>query len=492
MMKATILSLDVGTSVTKAVLFDLKGCELAVAESGYRLATPQPGWAELDPQEIWHAVMQVLQAILGKINQDAEILAIALSTQGGTLIPVGDDGTPTTNAITWLDQRSVDVVKDWQTRGCDRWIRVHSGWGPQPGLPLASICALRRHQPEVFSSTKRFLSVNDYLVYRLTGTYCTNPSMAGEMLLTDIKTGEYDPDLCDLAGVFPWQLSPICSSEAVCGEIKPGICRQLGLAIGTPLVNGGQDHSCEALALGMVDPGSYMLACGTAWVLNGITDTPEVKAFPPQMALNYHVIPGRWIASQYLGGFGAGMEWWLDQFWQVSNPGAPKTRQDRFASFNLALAQTLPGSSGVIYLPVSGTPQSGLTAGGYWGLRLDHSRADLGRAVMESAAYALRHTLADVRDFGLPVNQLWMIGGAAHSPIWPQIVADVCNLPILLTQYRHGPALGAAILAAKGLDILDAYPSWVSPHKIGPDPENISVYTDMYEAYLEVTRKFLQ
>ena len=491
-MTTAILSLDIGTSHSTAVLFDLAGRELAAAEQAHRLHTPQPGWVELAPDEIWGALIEAVKAVCLGQASGVDILAVALSTQGGSLIPMGADGRPTYNAITWLDRRSESVVARWRQDGLDQHIRQISGWEPQPGLPLPSICALRQSQPAIFSATRRFLSVNDYVVYRLTGRFVTNPSMAGEMLLTDIRTGQWERELCGLAGIEAGQLSPILPSEAVCGEIAPEVCRQTGLPKGTLLVNGGQDHSCEALALGMVLPGNYWLACGTAWVINGVTDSPRVDAVPAEMALNHHVVPQRWIASQFLGGLGAGMEWWLDQFWQSPPSEKQIPKSQRYASFNAALKQTQPGSSGLLFYPVSGRPGSGAASGGYWGLRLDHTRADMGRAVMEGAAHEVRWAVDAwrVRNFGLPVEKLWMVGGAARSPLWPQIVADVVGIPMTLAQYSHGPALGAALLAARGLGWLKEFPVWVTAQPVEPNLANAPLYEERHAAYRQMVERY--
>lgn len=481
-MQNGVLSLDVGTTITKAVLFDFAGNELALAENRYRLFTPKPGWAELDPLEVWESSLQVLKEIISR-RRDVDILAVSLSTQGGTLLPLNAKGEPACNAITWLDKRSAGIVDGWRIQGLDQRIRKISGWAPQPGLPLPSLCALRLNQTEVFNAAKKFVSINDYLIYRLTGKFCTNPSMAGEMLLTDVQTGDWSMELCELAGITPDQLSPIYSSESICGSVSAEVCRQIGLKEGTPLINGGQDHSAEALALGMTSPGSLFLACGTAWVINAVTASSDVDSLPPQMALNPHVIPERWVASQFLGGLGAGMEWWLEQFWQAPPHANPIPRAEQFAAFDTALAHTTAGSSGLLFFPVSGVPRLGKNSGGYAGLRLDHNRADMGRAVLESAAYELRWALEDIRKFGFSPNQLWMVGGATRSPVWAGILADVTGVPILLTQYSHGPALGAALLAAKGLGYLEDFPVWVSAQTVQPNLQNAEAYEEMYAAY---------
>lgn len=483
-MHPSLLGLDVGTTAAKAVLFDLNGNELALAERAYPLITPQPGWAELEPQVIWQAAQDVIYEITSQQPQDSYISAVGLSTQGGTLIPADGDGNPVYNAITWLDQRAALIISEWQAQGLYRWIRQRSGWSPQPGLPLTSLSALRIQQPEIFSRIKTVFSVNDFLAYQLTGARYTNPSMAGEMLLVNINSGEYDPELCELAGIRPEMLSPIQPSDAICEQIKPGLCLKLGLPPDAPLINGGQDHACEALALGMTDPEAALLACGTAWVINTVTDTPEVASFPPEMALNAHVIPDRWIASQYLGGFGAGFTWWLDQFWKEKTPG-----KDRFTNYDTALSTNHKKGTDIFYFPVSGTPRSGLSVGGFWGLRLDHTRENLGRAVLESAAFELGIALRKLSQLGMQTDELWMVGGAAHSSIWPQILADANQIPILLTQYHHGPALGAAILAGSALKLLGDTSNWVSSTLIQPDPAEAVKFRQKRDAYLSLLAK---
>lgn len=485
-MQPTILGLDVGTTAAKAVLFDLNGNELALSDRTYPLITPQPGWAELEPQGIWQAVQEVIAEVTSQQPQDSHISAVGLSTQGGTLIPADEAGNPVYNAITWLDQRAEPIVSAWRSQDLHRWIRERSGWSPQAGLPLASLCALRAQQPEIFSKIEAVFSVNDFLNHLLTGVRCTNLSMAGEMLLVNIKSGLYDLDLLELAGIQPGMLSPIQPSDAACAYIKPDLCQRLGLPSATPLINGGQDHACEALALGMTEPGATLLACGTAWVINTVTDKPEVDIFPPEMALNAHVIPDRWIVSQYLGSFGAGFKWWHDQFWNVKTPG-----KDPFTDIDTALATNYKKGTDIIYFPVSGTPRSGLSVGGFWGLRLDHTREDMGRAVLESAAFELGLALEKLTELGRQTDELWMVGGAAHSSIWPQILADANQIPILLTQYHHGPALGAALLAGSAQGLLDNFPVWILSTRIDPEPNKAAKYHDKRNAYLALLDKFL-
>jgi xylulokinase len=381
-------------------------------------------------------------------------------------------------------------------------VRRISGWSPQAGLPLASIGWLRQARPDVFKATDRFLSVNDFLAQRLTGSAATSPSVAGEMLLTDIRTGQWSEELCRLVGIDPEALSPILSATAPLGPIGPEISHLTGLSPETVVVNGGQDHSCEALALGLTSAGAGLLACGTAWVINAVVEAlPEadpVGGIPADMDLNYHVLPGRWIASRFLGGLGACVEWWLDQCGQSATRG----RDELWSAFDEALAETAAGSGGLIYLPPTGAggaqgSVAGRRQGGFAGLRLDHAWADMGRAILEGAAYELRGALEQLGSTGLPLREVWMIGGAAQSPLWPQIVADASRVPILLSQYSHGPALGAAILAGLGLGLFDSVESaqdrfQVSARRLEPQERQAQAYDRQFATYRWLARELAQ
>lgn len=520
----SIIGLDVGTTVAKAVLFDPSGSpvsgqspsgsspsgrspagiELRVAGQAYRLHIPRPGWVELEPEDVWQATLQVLRAAASGAPSGTRIRAISLATQGGTLIPCRADGTPTHRAITWMDQRSQDLAARWRAEGVADRVRQISGWSPEPGLPLLTIGWLRQARPSVFATTERFLSVNDFLAQRLTGRTATNPSMAGEMLLTDVATGQWSEELYGLVGIGPGQLSPILPSEAPLGTLLPDVADLVGLDPQALVINGGQDHSCEALALGMTSKGAGLLACGTAWVINGIAESPSVDAIPASMDLNHHVVPGRWVVSQFLGGLGACLEWWLNQCgpgWDLSmrsqrtGQQASEKRDALWASTNEALCGTVPGCAGLVYLPQTGARQvpGAMQQGGFAGLRLDHSRADMGRAIMEGAAYELRWALERLQRAGKAIDEMWMIGGATESPLWPQIVADVTGVPLSLTQYAHGPALGAAILAGMGLGIFDSLEAGlaafrVSARTIEPGATHAPAYDRQFAIYQRLAR----
>jgi xylulokinase len=172
------------------------------------------------------------------------------------------------------------------------------------------------------------------------------------------------------------------------------------------------------------------------------------------MDLNFHAEPGCWTASQSLGGLGAALDWWLE----VACPdegGGPAAREARYAALEAELDGAPEREDGPVFLPVAGGHDSpaGEARGGFAGVRLDHRRADLSRAVLEGAAFELRWALEEARAAGLSVDRLWMMGGATRSARWPRLVADAVGLPLVVSSYTHWPCLGAAMLAASGMGL---------------------------------------
>ncbi|HIP70957.1 MAG TPA: hypothetical protein EYH05_06135, partial [Anaerolineae bacterium] len=235
--------------------------------------------------------------------------------------------------------------------------------------------------------------------------------------------------------------------------------------------------------------GKLLLACGTAWVFTGVMAAPEMDSVPAALDWNFHVLPQRYTISQSLGGLGASLEWWVNQAWRGVDGAA--TRQAMFAALDAELAGT-EGDGRLLFFPLTGGHDGPATTqrGGFAGLQLSHSRADMARAIMESAAFELRWALQPVQQAGLPVDRLWMVGGAAQSPHWPQILADVTGIPIRLPAYDNWPALGTAVLAGVGIgafeSIADGLARFQKPARdVLPDAEMRGRYDEMFGLYQE-------
>lgn len=490
-MQPCVIGVDVGTSAIKGILCGADGQEIATAQQGYPLRTPQPGWVEEDPDDVWRAILDVLTALAHAAGEKRAVMGVALSTQGGSIIPCAENGGPVYPMITWLDSRSAELMAAWKaTPGREARIRQLSGWHLHPGLPFSNMAWLAAHRPDLFAATGRFMAVNDHYIWRLTGRFCNDLSNGAQMQLVDLGTNDWSAELCELLGIAPTSLPSLLPSGAVVAPILPQVAEHTGLSPQTLVVMGGQDHCCEALAMGMMDTGRVMLATGTAWVITGVAESPDVAVVPPAMDLNYHVLPQRWTVSQFLGGFGATMEWWLGEHWVGLGHNAD--RRAAYAALNASLIESAPGCKGLLFAPLDGSSQAtARTPGGFRGLRLDHTRADMARAILESAAFEVRWALENLRAAGMPTDDLWVAGGATQSPVWPQILADVTGAPIAITDYAYWSALGGAMLAGVGVGLFASYQAAVAAlqkpvRTLTPNSAFGALYAERFAAYQQM------
>ena len=441
-----LLGLDVGTTATKALAFDLWGQAVAAATQAYELITPGPGWVEQDPEDLWSAVVRTVRDVQAQLDPEDRIIALSQASQGGTTIPVGPSGTPTHNAISWMDQRGHETAERARAEiGADT-IRTTTGWPLGNTLPLQHIAWLREHRPSVFEQTDMFLFVNDFITQRLTGRTVMNPSDGTMTQLLDISKPAWDNRLLAFVGITQDDVSELLPSGHAIGTLTPEAGAALGLSRDVLVVNGAHDQYCAAVGTGVTQPGEVLLSCGTAWVFLAVPDSLQAGR-DSGMALSCHAVPNRWGAIRSLGGIGTSLEWLLNQVWRQEGRAS---RADLYATLNEGAARVPPGANGLVFIPLSGGHVAGNTSGGFLGLTLSHTREDMARAVMEGIACELRWTSEEIRDHGVAVEQLTMVGGAAQSPIWPQIVADVAGVPVTVPVERQAAALGAAILAGVG------------------------------------------
>ena len=486
-----LLGLDVGTTATKALLFDLQGRAVASASYTYGLLMPQPKWVEQDAEELWRGVVETTRAVLRQIGPGDRVVALSQSSQAGTTIAVDAESRPVQNAISWMDERAEVQAQRVREKWGAGWIKQTTGWMLWGGLPLQHIAWLRENRPDLFARTRRFLFVNDFITWRLTGRFCMNPSDAGITQLMSVASSDWDERLLETAGIRREQLSPMCPSGRVVGTLTAEASRATGLPQSTLVVNGAHDQYCGAVGMGVTRPGRLLLSCGTAWVIVAVPESLEVGLRSEMMSISRHAVEGRFGALRSLGGVGASLEWFLDNIWG----GEARDRAAQYAAVNEGVARSPAGAKGLLFLPLAGgyAAAFGVSQGGFVGLSLGHSRDDMARAVMEGIALDLRWDLDALKEAGIEIAELKMVGGAARSPIWPQIVADVSGVTVVLPTIKDAASCGAAILAGVGAgifpDVEAGYAAFRGREtRLMPATENRALYDGLLVKYQELQR----
>jgi len=492
-MEPLLLGIDVGTSSVKAALVDQRGKLHAIGQAEYPLHHIRPAWVEQDPDDWWRGTCIAIREALAKVPNGApRVLGLAVSCQAPTLLALDRSGRPLRPAMIWMDRRAeAEIVRLTELMGAEQIYRV-TGNRPDAFYVAARLLWLRDHEPEVLRQTWQFVQVNGYINYRLTGRLTLDPAHAVLLQMRDYRTGEWSDALCAACGVVPSQFPEVMAGHCPQGEVTSQAAEATGVKEGTPVMAGTVDSASAALEVGVVEPGIAAEMTGTSTVViipndRGLTE-PALIAMPHALP-GIHLLLGAMVAS------GGCLRWFRDQFAQSEVQAASDGKTDAFDLLTRRAAEIAPGSGGVIFLPYMMGERSPLwhtnARGVFFGLSLATPKAAMVRAILEGAAFALRHNVEVAMRAGAEVREVRSVGGCSRSDLWNQIKADVLGLPLLLPRTSVGSPFGAAVLAGMGAGIFpDVRKSLAEivqlDRRFEPNPANHETYTRLYQVFRDV------
>ncbi|MEA4965248.1 MAG: FGGY family carbohydrate kinase [Oscillospiraceae bacterium] len=482
MEKQYLLGIDVGTTGTKALLFDADGALLGRAYRAYALSTPQVGYSEQNAEDWWNAVTETVREVCGSRELGSHVAAISLSLQGGTLVPVDADGRPLRPAIVWNDARCKEEREEFLREfGSASGMYEKTGWHLADNLPALEIRWLRKHEPEIFEKTALFLSVPDYISLKLTGIAAVDLSDVGINQLGDIRRGAYDEELLRFAGIGEEKLPKIVRSGDVIGRLTAEAARTMGLSTDCVLVAGAHDQYAVALGAGAIRDGDILIGTGTCWVVTAIGGAP---AFETGLSQSVAAVPGKWGSMLSLSSGGVCLEW-LRRNLAIGPDGA----QLSYEALNREVAGRKAAEDGLFFYPFSGeaAQSKSFSKASFIGLDLSHDRFDIARAIMEGVAFQIVWMMESFRT--KPSKEgLKLAGGASKSALWCQMVADIANLPVRIPEVADLACVGAAILAGTGCGIYASAGEGVRrlavrERVLQPDPERAAKYGALLADY---------
>lgn len=507
-LNRSVLAVDLGTSGCKVAVVDLSGRVESFAFEPVTTHFVGPLGVEQDPEDWWRALVTASERALSMSNVPRErIEALACSCQGEGTVAVAEDGTPLARALLWMDRRGQAAVRNLvggflpRVAGYDplklwRWIRLTGGAPALSGKdPAGHIAYLRESEPALFERAHKFLNVLDYVNFRLTGRYVATVDSALTTWVTDnrrLDSVRYDPALLAMSRIPLQKLPELVRCTDRLGTLSPGAARALGLPSSVQVLAGSVDNTAAALGSGAVRDGALHLYVGTSsWIAAHV---PRKKtSLRHQVAAVPCAVPDRYLMTAMQSAAGANLGFLRDQ---LLFPGDALTESaapaDFYARVDELAARSPPGAKGLLYLPwLAGerTPvdDPSLRAT-LLGLSLEHSRADVLRAVLEGVALNTRWMLEAVTEFlDAPARELTLVGGGGQSQLWAQIFADVLDLTIRLPlEPIQVNARGAAFLAGVGIGALrfEDIPARVPlTHTFEPRKANRALYAASYARF---------
>ena len=472
-----VVGVDIGTQSTKAVLCDATGRIVAQYAKAYQPDTPRPLWAEQWPQ-VWLDAVEA--AVAGCVTAAAaqgepagnQVRGLCVSgLYGGSGIPVDADMQPLHPCLIWMDRRA-EAECDWVRANInlERLMDV-TGNGVDSYYGFTKMLWLKRNAPEVWARTRWFVPPNAFVIQALTGELAVDRSSAGNIGgVYDFAAATWSVEMLGQLGISPTMMPDrLVGSSDVVGRLASSWAARLSLPVGTPVVAGGVDAAVATFAAGATRSGQHVAMIGTSMCWGSITQHVDARHGLISMP---HVFGAPNDAYVFGGAITAGacVTWFREQFCAADEALALTRGDDVYSVLDAAAGALSAGAEGLVFLPYLMGERSpiwdGRASGTFTGLGLHHTRSHLYRAVLEGVAFALRHNIeAGLAGTGALDLDLIVVGGAAKSDLWMQIIADVTGRPVLTIAQDVEAALGAAVLAALGaglITVAEAARGWVT------------------------------
>ncbi|QXD24430.1 glycerol kinase GlpK [Opitutia bacterium ISCC 51] len=441
-----ILSLDQGTTSSRAIVFDKAGSIQAVAQREFEQIFPKPGWVEHNAQEIWNTQLAVAREALEKVGASAaDISGIGITNQRETTV-IWDraTGNPIANAIVWQDRRTADFCRELKEAGHADAIQKKTGLVLDAYFSGSKVRWLLDNtegaREKAEAGELAFGTIDSWLVWNLTGgkVHITDVSNASRTLLFNVEAMTWDEDMLELLNVPKSVLPKVRSSSEVYGETAEDCFRGAipisGIAGDQHAALFGQACHKSGMAKNTYGTGCFMLMNTGTEMVRSKNDLLTTVAWKVDGVVEYAL-----EGSIFIGG--AVVQWLRDQLGIIEK--SPEVE---------ALAETVDDNGGVYFVPAFaglGSPHwDPYARGTIIGLTRGSSKGHIARAALEGIAYQSMDLLKAMEaDSGISLSELRVDGGASLNALLMQFQSDILNVPVVRPTIPETTALGAAYLA---------------------------------------------
>lgn len=502
MIKKYLIGVDLGTSATKAALYQIDGKLISQASAEVPLYYPKPGVVEQDNEDFYSSAAHTVKECITSSGVDPKaIAAIAFDSQMAGVGLIDEDFKPVARFDSWLDMRCQPYIKSMDQEAGDRITQL-TGCPPTCDHGPKMLW-WKNERPDVYQRTAKFVMPGTYVAGRTAGLKADQAFIDHTYIhfsgFSDAQKVVWSIELCERFGLDISKLPKIISPSDIIGEVSEGSALEFGLAPGTLIAAGAGDTAANALGAGIVHPGMLFDVAGTAAVLAGCTDKFVADKANRALLTMHSVIPDLWNPLAYIGGGGLALRWFRDNFFNTSRGKVLPVTEDLYEQMISDVETVSPGSEGLFFSPHLGgriCPSDPEMRGAWMGVSWSHSQAHFARAILESIAYEYAFYLKILKELlpELELVEARVVGGGARSGAWNQIKADVLNVPYQRLKGAEFGVWGAAMIAGKAAGLIDDLAAHAEKTAILngkpslPSKADHATYLPLIEKYIRLER----
>lgn len=475
-MKKYVIGLDIGTTSTKAVIFNKGGNVVSEHEVEYPLFQPQPTYAEQDPEQIEKAAIHAIYQAVQEIDQN-ELIGVGISTAMHSIICVDEDGVPLSPSITWADGRSAEQAARLKSNeGLDIYLKT--GTPIHPMSPFLKLVWMRENNYEAYKKAAKFVSIKEFLLFKWFGKWVVDYSVAAATGLFNIHHFSWEPDALKIAGISDNNLSTVVPPTYVLEGVDQSIANKMGINRKLPFVVGASDGPLANLGIGAIEKGEAAVTIGTSGAIRQMIKKPTLDK--NQEVFCYTFTDQLWVMGGPINNGGIVLRWLKELFGE----------QNEQILTNLA-SKVNPGSNGLLFLPYLNGERAPFwdanARGSFIGLSLSHRKEHLLRASLEGVIYSMYHVGEALERLADKPTKLLASGGFARSELWLQILSDVFGSDVQVPDSHQSSAWGAAWVALYSLNevstLTDIKKSIPMKLNVSPVPVHQKEYEILYHIF---------
>jgi gluconokinase len=485
-MEPYVIGIDLGTGSAKAIALSHAGKVIDTAQVPYPTFQPQPNYQEQAPELIWQAFLKCISRITTSRQKSPD--AVSLSSAMHSVIPVDEEGNALMNMIIWADNRSAANARNIHQSPFAQRIYEETGTPIHAMTPLCKIPWLKDHEPALFNKVSRFISIKEYIWFKLFRHFEVDYSIASATGLMDIEKLVWNENALTIAHINSSQLSKLVNTNFSRPCIDATACGQMGVNKGTPFFIGASDGCLANVGSFATEEGYMALTIGTSGAVRVARKKP-MRNFKA-MTFNYRLDETSYICGGPTNNGGVILKWYAENML-----GKKLETASDYLLLLKSLPDTQPGAEGLIFLPYILGERAPIwssdACGVFFGMRGHHQQPHFVRAVIEGISMALYDIAHGMIEAGLSIKQIHVSGGFVQAEEWLQTLANIFGKKICLINTADASAIGAAFLALKNLGLITDYQELkpAETKEFVPQAEFADTYHELFVKYRNLYEK---